>query len=67
MFSAIDSAGTRRSSCGMVTTPAAIASCGLAKRRSRPSTCTTPRSGRCTPPRMRISVDLPAPFSPTMA
>src|SRR5262245_19016308 len=26
-----------------------------------------PRSGRCTPPRMRISVDLPAPFSPTMA
>ena len=31
MFSAIDSAGTRRSSCGMVTMPAAIASCGLAK------------------------------------
>ena len=27
----------------------------------------SPRSGRCTPPRMRISVDLPAPFSPTMA
>src|SRR5262245_28287782 len=67
MFSAIDSAGTRRSSCGMVTTPATIASCGLAKCRSRPSTRTTPRSGRCTPPRMRISVDLPAPFSPTMA
>src|SRR5262245_45999352 len=67
MFSAIDSAGTRRSSCGMVTPPAAIASCGLAKCRSRPSTRTTPRSGRCTPPRMRISVDLPAPFSPTMA
>src|SRR5260370_14963689 len=26
-----------------------------------------PRSGRWTPPRMRISVDLPAPFSPTIA
>src|SRR5712692_7573423 len=26
-----------------------------------------PRSGRWTPPRMRISVDLPAPFSPTTA
>ena len=25
------------------------------------------RSGRCTPPRMRTSVDLPAPFSPTSA
>src|SRR2546429_751963 len=27
----------------------------------------TPPSGRCTPPRMQISVDLPAPFSPTTA
>src|ERR1700730_15018018 len=27
----------------------------------------TPRSGRWTPPRMRISVDLPAPFSPPTA
>ena len=27
----------------------------------------TPRSGRWTPPRMRIIVDLPAPFSPTTA
>src|SRR5215470_4318546 len=56
MFSAIDSAGTRRRSCGMVTMPAAMAS-------RRP----TPRSGRWTPPRMRINVDLPAPFSPTTA
>src|SRR6516225_900865 len=67
MFSAIDSAGTRRRSCGMVTTPAAMASRGLAKRHSFPSRRTTPRSGRWTPPRMRISVDLPAPFSPTTA
>src|SRR5262245_1022649 len=67
MFSATESAGTRRSSCGMVTIPAAIASRGLAKWRSSPLTRMTPRSGRCTPPRMRISVDLPAPFSPTTA
>ena len=38
MFSAIDSAGTRRSSCGMVTMPAAMASRGLAKCRAAPST-----------------------------
>src|SRR5947199_1825795 len=67
MFSAIESVGTRRSSCGMVTMPAAIASRGLAKSRSSPPTRMTPRSGRCTPPRMRIKVDLPAPFSPTTA
>ena len=46
MFSAIDSAGTRRSSCGMVTMPAAMASRGLAKCRSAPSTRIVPRSGR---------------------
>src|SRR5262245_133669 len=67
MFSAIDSAGTSRRSCGMVTMPAAIASWGLVKWHSSPSRRTTPRSGRWTPPRMRISVDLPAPFSPTTA
>ena len=67
MFSAIDSAGTSRSSCGMVTMPAAMASRGLEKCRAAPSTRTVPRSGRQTPPRMRISVDLPAPFSPTTA
>src|SRR5262245_11553666 len=67
MFSAIDNAGTRRRSCGMVTMPTAMASWGLAKWHSSPSRRTTPRSGRWTPPRMRISVDLPAPFSPTTA
>src|SRR5262249_41683443 len=67
MFSAIDSAGTRRRSWGMVTMPAAMASWGLAKWHSLPSRRTTPRSGRWTPARMRISVDLPAPFSPTTA
>ena len=38
MFSATDNAGTSRSSCGMVTMPAAIASCGEAKWHGLPST-----------------------------
>ncbi len=42
MFSATDSAGTSRSSCGMVTIPAAIASCGLANRQARPATKISP-------------------------
>ena len=66
-FSAIDSAGTSRSSCGMATMPAAMASRGPSNRHALPSTAISPRSGRCTPPRMRTSVDLPAPFSPTSA
>src|SRR4051812_25495513 len=66
-FSATDKAGTRRSSCGMVATPAAMASWGLPKCCGRPPTATSPRSGRCTPLRTRTSVDLPAPFSPTSA
>ena len=47
--------------------PAAIASCGDVKLRGSPAIAMLPRSARCTPPRMRISVDLPAPFSPTSA
>jgi hypothetical protein len=66
-FSATDNAGTRRSSWGIVTIPAAIASCGLANAQGLPDTKIRPLSGRWTPPRMRMSVDLPAPFSPTMA
>ncbi len=33
----------------------------------RPVNLQAPASGRCTPSMMRISVDLPAPFSPTSA
>ena len=39
-FSATESAGTSRSSCGMVAMPAAIASCGPLKWRAMPSTST---------------------------
>src|ERR1700755_641539 len=34
---------------------------------SRPFTSTFPESGFISPPRIRIRVDLPAPFSPTSA
>src|SRR3954447_15906001 len=47
--------------------PAAIASDGLRKCTSRPSRRICPSSGRCSPYRVFISVDLPAPFSPTIA
>ena len=39
----------------------------IAERDSRRSKRTRPASGGKTPPHMRISVDLPAPFSPTSA
>src|SRR5215510_1140306 len=66
-FSATDRAGTRRSSCGIITMPAAMASRGLARRHGIPSIATVPASGRWTPSRMRMRVDFPAPFSPTSA
>src|SRR5690242_9233914 len=47
--------------------PAAMASFGERKCSSRPFTVIVPSSGRCMPYSVRISVDLPAPFSPTMA
>ena len=47
--------------------PWAIASAGVAKVTSVPLTLIVPSSGFCTPYRIFISVDLPAPFSPTSA
>ena len=47
--------------------PAARAAFGLWKMASRPSISTVPASGRYTPARIFISVDLPAPFSPVIA
>src|SRR5215218_4730512 len=47
--------------------PARIASAGLDSVIGEPSTSMVPSSGRCTPYRIFISVDLPAPFSPTSA
>src|SRR6185503_6087410 len=47
--------------------PAAIASRGERKSTARPSTRTTPSSGRYSPARTFMSVLLPAPFSPSRA
>ena len=47
--------------------PAAMASVGDLKCTSAPFTVMVPSSGWCIPYRVFISVDLPAPFSPTMA
>src|SRR4051812_21320258 len=47
--------------------PAPIASAGEENDSSRPSTSIVPESGFWTPYRIFISVDLPAPFSPTRA
>ncbi len=47
--------------------PASIASLGLLNCCSTPLTVIVPSSGRCIPYRIFISVDLPAPFSPTSA
>ena len=47
--------------------PPAIDSRGLAKLTAAPSSVTVPASGRCTPVMILISVDFPAPFSPSSA
>ena len=50
-----------------IPTPAPIASFVLQPVTSRPSTSTVPSFGANSPASTRISVDLPAPFSPTIA
>ncbi len=51
----------------MVAMPAACAWCGLSKVTSWPSMRMVPVSGLWTPEMTLMSVDLPAPFSPTRA
>src|SRR5438132_1677793 len=51
----------------MIATPASRAAAGPCSTTSSPSIRRRPLSGRCTPPRIFTSVDLPAPFSPTSA
>src|SRR4051794_9485702 len=48
-------------------TPALMASAGEWRLTSVPLISIVPESGGCTPYRIFISVDLPAPFSPTIA
>src|SRR4051794_24805077 len=47
--------------------PRAMASAGVWKATSAPSTSIVPSSGRCMPYKIFIRVDLPAPFSPQSA
>ena len=47
--------------------PSAWASAGLRSSTGSPSTAMSPASGRYRPVMILISVDLPAPFSPTRA
>src|SRR6478609_171076 len=49
----------------MVSMPSFMADLGEAISTGLPSILISPRSGRCTPERILISVDLPAPLSPT--
>src|SRR5262249_38142557 len=58
---------TRPSSWYTVSIPASRASSGLANLTGFPATRISPASGGWTPDRHLISVDLPAPFSPTSA
>src|SRR5262245_10172483 len=51
----------------MAAMPSARASAGVICGTSRPATVSRPASGRSAPVMILISVDLPAPFSPTIA
>ena len=67
MLSATDRSGISDSSWKMQTMPAAPAAAGDANDTDLPSSSTRPSSGATTPARILISVDLPAPFSPSTA
>ena len=67
IFSATDSVGTKFSSWWIVAIPCASESLVEAMVASEPSTRILPESGWCMPAIILISVDLPAPFSPSSA
>ena len=60
-----DISGTVARSWKTVAMPRSFASRGLAKCVSSPSTSSSPSSWRCTPERILMNVDLPAPLSPS--
>ena len=59
--------GTRAKCCCTSVTPRSTASRGDAGANRSPARSTSPDDGRSRPPRMRIRVVLPAPFSPRIA
>ena len=66
-FSATESCGIRASSWNTTLMPLRRESWALCSSRGAPSNRISPESLRYTPARILISVDLPAPFSPTRA
>ncbi len=67
IFSATLRSGAIINSWKIVTMPCCRASRGLSNTVGRPSISIEPLSGFTSPERMRMSVDFPAPFSPTSA
>ena len=67
MLSATVRSGISDSSWKMQTMPARVASAGSGEGDGRPARRISPVSGRRTPAMILISVDLPAPFSPSTA
>jgi hypothetical protein len=61
----IDISGTVARSWNTVAMPRSLASRGELKCVSSPSTSICPSSWRCTPDRILMNVDLPAPLSPS--
>ncbi len=67
MLSATVMLGSRLSSWKIMAMPPSMRSSTEARDRSRPASMTVPASGRWTPMSTFMSVDLPAPFSPSRA
>ena len=67
MFSATSRSGNTIGSWYIAVTPRSRASCGPESATRSPSISTCPSLGAWMPVMILIIVDLPAPFSPTMA
>jgi hypothetical protein len=67
MLSATDRSGMSESSWKMQAMPAAFAAAGDANETGSPSSSIRPSSGATTPAMILMSVDFPAPFSPSTA
>ena len=67
ILSATDRSGSTDSSWNTLTMPTALAACGVSNFTGLPSKIISPSSGATTPEMILMSVDLPAPFSPSTA
>ena len=67
IFRPIENSGTIKTSCGTTVMPSRDASLGRVTTTQLSPTKKSPSSAACTPLRILMSVDLPAPFSPSKA